>query len=385
MELSRRDLLRSLGILLAGTGLSAGRCARWSLSGAPARTRSIPLIHTTDLYHPPQDPDDHVDLATVFALEEYDLKGVVLDVTERFLREAPIGHDIARDPGFVPVAQMAHITGRAVRCAQGPAHALTHPGDTCDRASLEEQAGIRLILDILEESPGPVTVSVTGSPRALTAAYNRDPALLQEKIRSVLLVAGSTGGPRPEWNVQLDPNAYAGLWRSELPIDWYPPGTESGAFDPEHERSSYWKARHADLFRNLPDELRGYFAYALSANPGGDIIRVLTSHGERDGRQMLLSGERNLWSTAALVMGAGRVLVNAEAGWRFLPESAPEAGETWPWRLDPVRSEVNEAAQVTWEVVDQETSRRIFGRRPGAAFGAAMTQALNALFRDMSP
>ena len=79
------------------------------------------------------------------------------------------------------------------------------------------------------------------------------------------------------------------------------------------------------------------------------------------------------------------MLADSEAGWRFLPESAPDAGETWPWRLDPIRSEVDEAAQVTWEVADLEARRRIFGRRPGAAFGAAMAQALNALFREMLP
>jgi len=224
---------------------------------------------------------------------------------------------------------------------------------------------------------------VTGSPRALTAAYNREPALLKEKIRTVLLVAGDTGGVKPEWNVLLDPHAYVGLWRPKLPIDWCPPGTDSGAFDTTHERSSYWKAKHADLFQDIPVRLRGYFAYALSEHAQGDGIGVLTQQGEGAHREALLSGERHLWSTASLVMGVGRVLAKTEAGWRFLRAPAPAGGDVWPWRLDPINAAVDEQGRVTWEIVDTTSHRRIFGRRPGQAFGAAMTEALNALFREI--
>ena len=32
----------------------------------------IPLIYCTDLFHPPEDPDDWFDLATVFSMDEFD-------------------------------------------------------------------------------------------------------------------------------------------------------------------------------------------------------------------------------------------------------------------------------------------------------------------------
>lgn len=364
MDLTRRELLRSLGMLVAGGGL-ADRLSASGTCGKDTRgTRKIPLIHTTDLYHPPQDPDDQIDLATVFALDEYDVKAVILDVTERFLRAAPDGYDIARDPGYAPVAQMARITGRPVPAAHGSVRPLRHPADTCEDAHPEEQAGIRMILEILAGSPEPVTISVTGSPRTLTAAYNREPTLVTGKTHVVLLNAGSTGGEKTEWNVQLDPQAYIGLWQSELPIDWFPPGTESGAFDPAHERGTYWRAEHAALFRDVPQMLRGYFATALGAD--------------------LQGGERNLWSTASLVMGAHRVLARTDEGWRFLPQSQSERVEFWPWRLDPIQAVVDETGSVGWEVVDRPSNRRIFGRRPGTEFGAAMSEALNALLRGIS-
>jgi len=385
VDFTRRELLRSLGIVFAGSGLAGGTYASGSSAGDSPGTWKIPLIHTTDLYHPPQDPDDHIDLATVLALEEYDLRGVVLDITEQFLHAAPEGFDIARDPGYVPVAQMAYITGKPIPTAQGPIRPLAHPKDTCEGSPRDEQAGIRMIIDILSESSEPVTISVTGSPRSVTAAYNREPELLQEKTRAFLLNAGSTAGPKTEWNVQLDPQAYIGLWESELPIHWFPPGTESGAFDPAQERGTYWKAEHAKLFRDLPHELQGYFAYALAADMRDDIIGALTDQGDATRWRSLLSVERNLWSTASLVMGANRMLARTDEGWGFLPQSECEGLEIWPWRLDPIQAEVDETGRVNWGIVDTTSNRRIFGRKPGREFGAAMTEALNTLLKEMSP
>ena len=86
---SRRRFLTTAATLGTGT-LLAGQSHSSSAKKEPSMKR-IPLIHVTDLYHPPQDPDDQLDLATVAALDEYDLKGVVLDITQRFLEPAPRG------------------------------------------------------------------------------------------------------------------------------------------------------------------------------------------------------------------------------------------------------------------------------------------------------
>jgi hypothetical protein len=400
MHLTRRELIRRLGVLLAGTGMTGGAVpvaiARVTggvdpFAGAGAGAgrgpssplRKIPLIHTTDLYDPPQDPDDQIDLATVFALEEYDLRGVVLDITEKFLHPKPGGWDIARKPGFESVARMARMTGKAMPVAQGPHRPLSDPRDTCGDAPDEEQAGIRMILRLLEDSREPVLISVTGSPRTVTAAYNRDPTLLREKTRAVLLNAGSTGGTKGEWNVGLDLQAYIGLWRSDLPIRWYPPGTESGAFNPSDERGTYYRAPQAELFRDLPPALGRYIADALAIPPPEGVPRAKEEDGDGPRWQAILGQTRNLWSTASLVMGAGRVLADTEDGWRFLSAEDLGSGAVWPWRLDPIRASVDEEGRVAWSVTDAHTRRWIFGRRPGREFGHAMTEALNALLRGM--
>ncbi len=343
----------------------------------------IPLIHTTDLYHPPQDPDDHLDLLTVVALHEFDLKGVVLDVTQKFLDPVPSASTISRDPGFVPVAQLAYLIGRPIPVAMGPTSPLKSADDSATDQSKREQAGIAMVIDILENSEQPIVVSCVGSARVLTAAFNRRPELVLSKVKSVLLNAGSTGGTKREWNVGLDLHAYVGLWKSGLPIHWYPCETERGASDAHHERGTFWKASHADLFRSLPQPLCAWIAHGFSRSMRGDIIRALSEDGKGPAWETVLSGHRNLWSTASLVMAAGRVLARTPDGWRFIPKSDSGDLETWPWRLDPIDATVNEEGQVQWRVTERETDTKLFGRKSDAGFGIAMAEALNALLRSV--
>ena len=322
-------------------------------------------------------------MLTVVALREFDLKGVVLDVTQKFLDSAPTGFDISRDPGFVPVAQLAYLIGRPISVAMGPTSPLKSPDDPAIDRSMQEQAGIGMVIDILEKSDQPVVVSCVGSARVLAAAFNRRPELVRAKVKAVLLNAGSTGGTKREWNVGLDLHAYVGLWKSGLPIHWYPCATEHGAFNANHERGTYWKAAHADLFKGLPQPLCAWIAYGFAGSHRGDIIRSLSEEGSGSSWETVLTGERNLWATASLVMAAGRVLARTAGGWRFVPKSDSANLETWPWRLDSIEATVNEEGQVRWQTTESETDFMLFGRKSDAGFGIAMAEALNALLRSV--
>jgi hypothetical protein len=379
-KLTRRQLIQASTLAVAGYSLTS------SLSTAQQTSRpkaGIPLIHITDLYHPPQDPDDHLDLLTVVALREFDLKGVILDVTQKFLEAAPKGFDISRDPGFVPVTQLAYLIGKPIPVAMGPTSPLKNPDDPATDQAIREQAGISMVIDILENSPQPVVISCTGSARVFTAAFNRRPDLVRSKVKAVLLNAGSTGGTKREWNVGLDLHAHVGLWRSGLPIHWYPCATERGAFDANHERGTYWKASHADLFKNLPHPLCAWIEYGFAGNLRGDIIRSLSEGGKGSGWESILTGQRNLWATVSLVIAAGRVLAHTLDGWRFIPQSDSGNLETWPWRLDSIEATVNEEGQIHWRATEGETDFKLFGRKDSAGFGIAMAEALNALLRSI--
>ncbi len=374
--ISRRNLLK-LGLMpISGW---------FTIAGCKDRTnkRGIPLIHTTDLYHPPQDPDDLLDLATVLALDEFDLKGVILDPTQRFLVPKPDGWDIARTPGYIPVRQISALLNRKIPVAAGPIHPLNDPTDTAEKAPPKQQAGMEMLLDILRRSKDKVVITSVGSARVITAAYNRDPELMRKKTRAVVINIGSTAGPKTEWNVGLDINAYVGLWRSGLPIHWYPCGTERSAFVRKHERGTYWHAEHAVLFKNLPGKLRAWITFSFTKSQREDYLKALDELGDGPEWDEILKGERNMWSTASLVMAAGRVLAKTGDGWRFLPAQDAKDMETWPWRLDPISAAVSDDGKVTWEVDPSSSQAMIFGRKPDLEYGEAMAEATNALWRGL--
>ncbi len=346
---------------------------------------AIPIVHITDLYHPPQDPDDHIDLATIMALPELDLRGVILDGTREFLESAPAGRDIRRDPGFVPVAQLSYLTGRAIPVAAGPPDPLRHGEDTALDRPARDQAGIVLLLDLLHSSSQPLVISVVGSTRVLAAAYNRDPVLLKKKTGAILLSAGSLDASREEWNVMLDRAAYVRLWRSGLPIHWYPCTTDRGPFSPDHEYGSYWQTTHEALMATLPQPLRAWFAYALTANTRGDIIGALDEEGRGAAWENILAATRNMWSTTCLVMAAGRCLAHTSQGWRFLREEEAAGHERWPWELLPLTATASDGGSMTWHQSSAPSANLLFRRAPGAAFGSAMADALRDLLSNLLP
>jgi hypothetical protein len=340
-----------------------------------------PLIHITDLYHPPQDPDDHIDLATVVALKEFDLKAVILDVTRRFLDGLP-GKDMSRDPGFLPVVQLGYLAGRAIPVAVGPPDSLADQNDNVRNRPAREQAGIELFLEVLHSSPEPVLISVVGSARVLAAAFNRAPSLLKEKTRTVILNAGATSLHK-EWNVQLDPAAYRAVWRSGLPIDWYPCASDKGGFDTRHPHTTCWQTDQRKLFDNLPEPLAGWFCHAFSGSMRGDIIRALKEQGHGAVWEEILSQKRTMWATASLILSAGRNLVHTSKGWRFSPATGESHAGTIPMKLIPIEASVTDDNEVAWRKTAETSKYRIFQREPGGEYDAAMAEALNALLRSI--
>ena len=194
---SRRSFLLGVGASVGSFGI-LGHVAGSTLVGTEQErpTATIPFIHTTDIYNPPQDPDDHVDLATVFALPELDLRAVILDPTRKFVEQ--------QDPGFVPVAQLNYLTGRAVPVAAGPIDPLQSPSDTAKDRPRHEQAGIELLLNAMRQCNEPGQ----GTSRRVDAANAGDAThqLRSGRRRSCPLVAQARAGQRQD----LSPEARRG-------------------------------------------------------------------------------------------------------------------------------------------------------------------------------
>ncbi len=367
--------LGSLSILGQTAAPVAGAEQEGVAASLPKAAKPIPFIHTTDLYNPPQDPDDHVDLATVYALREFDVRAVILDPSRRFVGQL--------DPGYVPAAQMNYLTGRGVPVAAGPIDPLRSPSDTAKDRPRREQAGIELLLDALRHSEEPAFVSVVGCARVIAAAWNREPKLLQEKVRGVLVNAGATTGkPGAEWNVDLDVQAWIALMRSRLPILWYPCTGAHGPMAPD-AHNTFWAVSHRQLFEGLPQPLRAYFDYALNHNARGDIIRALSVLGSGPAWEKLLADRRNMWSTASLIMAAGRVLAQTAQGWRFLAKEQAAGLKLQLLEMLPIACEVTDAGVIRWSPKPEPSNVRIFHRKPDEEHVRAMSEATNALLRQI--
>lgn len=244
----------------------------------------IPIIHSTDLCHPHDDPDDHYDLACLFAMPEFDVRGIVLDLGE---------HQAPR-PGRPAVEQMLHITGRRVPYVVGLNERLRSRDDQATGQAEPFQGGVRLILALLRAADEKVVLHLAGSCRDVAAAFNRDPELFRRKVRAIYVEAGNgPGGQQREYNVGLCPLSYLRLLESGLPVYWCPCFGTDGY-------QTYYRADQAQVVGACTQPVRNYFVYCLDKSQE-EPLAFLAAVGKPVPR-----GPRNMWCTAPMFHAAGR-------------------------------------------------------------------------------
>ena len=214
-----------------------GRCSAAGSRGCGCRGHAlVPVIYCTDLFHPHDDPDDHFDLATLYAMPELDIKGVVLDQGRKQLER----------PGRIPVSQMNRITGRNVPAVIGLAAPLKSPDDKALDQPPEFQQGRGVHRADVAPVGQPVCIATLGSVRDVVCAFNREPGLFRTNVAMVLAFIGEASDPKfQEYNVGLDPQAFVGLLRSGLPVYWVP--CFDGGLWQNRGHASFWRAGHRAL------------------------------------------------------------------------------------------------------------------------------------------
>jgi hypothetical protein len=263
-------------------------------SAALPSSARVPVVYSTDLMHPHVDPDDHFDLACLYAMPEVDLRAIILDD----------GGKQAQRPGFKPVWQLNFLTGRHVPSAIGLRDKLKSPQDLALDQPAEHQNGVSLLLQTLRDSREPVAIIFVGSARDTVAAFNREPGLFRAKVRSIHGFIGEASDPKfIEYNVGLDPQAFVGLIRSGLPFYWLP-CFDGGAWQ-NRGHASYWKIRHRQVLEQAPELLQRYFLYMLREATNDPVSYLFQPTPDAD-RQWMMNGERNLWCGALLGLAVGR-------------------------------------------------------------------------------
>lgn len=330
------------------------------------------LIHQTDLYHPHEDPDDHFDLATVFALAKlgrWDLKGVLID----YPPEREEG-----DPAAGAVLQMGRLTGiTGIPVVVGTRHGMRNRRDAQSDRPLEDRAAADWVCAMLESSPHPVAINISGSCTDVALAGLRAPDLFRRKCRGIYVNAGAAhpnASGELEYNVQLNPSSFAAIFDIPCPIYWCPCFNETGVWD-VGKNGTWWSFVHGDLFGQMEDAWCQYFLYMLSRSADPRYLRYLDRPMDAALLGEFAGKTRNMWCTGPLVHAAG-LAVDIEEG-------LVEAGKARDPLFDFQRVSVECAddGRVTWQPANEETGRHIFRILHPEAYQQALARVLARLFQ----
>lgn len=382
-----------LGTAAGGAAWAAGRGS--GLVAAPAGKAGpaprLGLIHCTDLFRPHADPDDHFDLATVFAFAasgRFDLLAVMID-------HPPAG--LAADPDVQAVAQLARMTGLAVPVLTGSPRRLD-PSEAERPERRPDVAGVKALLTVLRGSPGPVAISIVGSARDVALAGRLDPKLFAAKCAGIYLNSGS-GTPdraqasRLEYNVNLDPVSYAAIFDLPCPVYWLPcfevaPG--QGVPFASGEYGTYYRFLQKDLFTRLSPRLQDYFAFMLRQGESDrkdqteadalrpDWLRTLEAPPDQALLERQGSRYRNMWSTAGFFHAAG---YSIDGAGRVEPRQAAAAPPIYTF--DPVRVRCGADGVTEWSADARSRDRFLFHIRDRERYAPAMTEALAELLSTL--
>ena len=344
--------------------------AAWAADAKPSGR--VPLIYSSDLLHPHDDPDDHFDLVTLFCLPELDVKAILLD----------LGASQEKRSGRVPVEQMLKLTGRKIPYASGLTEKLKSPSDAGRGQPARAQGAVDLLLKVLRESPQSVTYIGTGSTRDLVAALNREPELLKKKLARVYVSIGNAQDGGSEWNVDLDPQAYVGLMRSGLPICWLPCMPMERA-NTNSLFATYWKFRQDQVLETAPQPIQNFFIYALQTVGPDELDPLKALHADlRPWRHLVWKMERNMWSTPALLHAAGRLTHRRGKTWAATaaPPAGSETVETFTFV--PARVTVNDSAKTTKHLSALDSNLQIIRISAPEFYADAMRESLANLFRE---
>jgi len=380
-DCTRRRFLGAVAV-----GAAAGTSAGASASPRPADRRApVPMLHATDLFHPHNDPDDHWDLACVYALAYgglVDLQGVLIDY--------PVGGR-RNDPDVLGVAQMNFLTGKAAPVMVGPPAPMKSRDDIQPEAPETDHAAVRWVLDVLRGAGRPVVINITGCCRGIAVAGKREPDLFAEKCARLYLNAG-TGSPdrtkagRLEYNVKLDPAAYAAIFDLPCPVYWMPCfeelGTVPGGARGVMQFGTYYRFRQEEILPHLSDRMQNFFAFMYRGgrtagrdrSPQSDWLRYLV--GPKDDALLAQQAAtyRNMWCTGGFLHAAGKTVTTDG---RMVP--LDRAGDSAVFTFDPINISCNEQGVTEWSRAEAPTRRYVFHVRHTQSYARAMTTAMKSL------
>jgi hypothetical protein len=336
------------------------------------------LLHQTDLFRPFIDPDDHWDLACVYALAaggHFHLGGVLLDY--------PPDAFPGRSPDVTGIAQLSYITGLPVNLSVGASRHFV--ADATELASwpAHELAGARFVLDYLRRHEGAAYITIVGSCRDVAIAGTLDPDLFAEKCAGIYLNAG-TGHPDPtrrtrvEYNVTLNAAAYAAIFDIPCPLYWMPCFELLDGERGVMQFGTFYKFNQADILPELSPRLRGYFTCSLEPRTDTRYLQPVVTPDSEAASSYTIRSHRNMWCTAGFFHAAG---FGIDAAGKRLPLADGGSGAVCGFR--PVHVTCDAEGTTSWEDAEGETRQYVFEVFDLENYERAMTVAMRDLLKEV--
>ena len=339
------------------------------------------ILHQTDLFRPYIDPDDHWDLACVYALAaggQLNLGGVLLDF--------PPDHHPGRSPDVTGVAQMSYLTGIPMQVAVGASTPYSAELAVNEGLSKRERAGAEFVLQYLRQARGPAYICIVGSCRDVAIAARLEPQLFADKCAGIYLNAG-TGHPevekqgRTEYNVVLNAAAYAAIFDIPCPIFWMPCFESLGHWAEEETQQfgTYYRFNQSDVWPRLSPALRSYFTYSLEGRTDARYLQPVLFPDREVASPYTIRSDRNMWCTAGFFHMASQ---SVDRSGNIVPLAG--VGDNAVFRFRPVEINCDAKGTTTWKDADAGSNRFIFEVTDITAYPAAMTTAMTTLLGSIA-
>ena len=374
------DRRQVLGMTAGGLATSIlGRTQTYAETGR-RNTKRTPVLHVTDLFRPHMDPDDHWDLACVYALAhrgDIELKGILID--------HPPPDSGGRNPDIAAVAQMNLIAGIAVPVAVGSPLPLRSRDDVQTYASPADHHGVMMVLDVLKKSPEPVIINILGSSRDIAIAGKKAPDLFASKCAAIYLNAG-TGSPamssesKLEYNVTLDRHAFAAVFDLPCPVYWMPcfEDMETRRERPIREFGTHYKFRQSEILPRLSEMVRNYFAYMFGRRMDHNWLEYLRAPADETLLSRFASMDRHMWCTGGLLHAAGYAVSRDGKMLTLVGEFDSSVSS-----FDAIRAKCDDQGLTKWQHDGNSKDRFILHVQEIGHYQSAMTGAMKELLTGL--
>ncbi|HUT46170.1 MAG TPA: hypothetical protein VMX36_07770 [Sedimentisphaerales bacterium] len=376
-NIDRRKVLGMVAAGLAGSFL----CPRLAYGNELGKVnKKTPMLHVTDLFRPHMDPDDHWDLACVYALAyrgDIDLKGVLID--------HPPENANGRNPDIAAIAQMNLIAGTYAAVAVGSGLSMKSRDDVQKHASPAHRHGVKMVLDVLRKSSEPVVINILGSSRDVAIAGKKAPSLFETKCAAIYLNAGTGSGKmspasKLEYNVTLDRYAFAAIFDLPCPVYWMPcfEELESGGQQEVCEYGTHYKFSQDQILPHLSDMVQNYFAYMFGKYTDSNWLGYLKGTKDEALLSKVGSMYRHMWCTAGFLHAAGYTVTRDG---QIVPLNEKHAQPVFTF--DAVKVKCDDSGLTHWIRDNSSKDRFIFHVRDTDNYQSAMTGAMKSLLTSL--